>query len=169
MFQPVPEDTTMFRSLIEESPSKNYQSARDFFSTDRSDRHLIITNRGAIEIICQNTTAKQVLFEITQAIPASIPGRDSVDKVSDGEIVVLVQGDGGSGVVDTSSDVCIGSPNGKFITPIRFRHQIDCCSCGIVKKPLAGGGYRPTQSAVDSDCVLRNENNRITPCQPYYN
>jgi len=103
---------------------------------------------------------------LSKSFQSRIPSPNSVLKGSGDEIVVLVQGDGGSGVIDIGNGVCIGNPTSKFVAPIRPRHQIDRCSRSIAKKPLAGGGYCAACAAADSNGVLSSKTS-LTACHPY--
>jgi hypothetical protein len=85
--------------------------------------------------------AAQVVSGIIHVIQYHIPGPNLLNKVGDDEVVVLVQGDGGGGVIDIGNGARIASPSTKFVTQFRLCHQVDHCSRVIAKKPLAGVGY----------------------------
>jgi len=74
------------------------------------------------------------------------------------DVVVVVHDDVGYGGIGIANAVHIASPLDKAVALFRHGHQVDHCSRGIGKSPLARFGYHPLPGGTgDGEFVLRRK------------
>ena len=107
---------------------------------------------GVIEVIHQNVTVPQVVPDGIQIVP--VPYFLALDKAS-GNRIGTGHVDGSLGSINIGDGTHITtSPFDKAVSLLSLGRQVDHCSRGIGRSPLAGGGYLTAFGAKDGEHIL---------------